>query len=88
MQDWRLTAILSNSVSQLKFSSIFVLYSFPRNTIFILSCSEYDGRKGLAIEFVTLPFFSVLCQATLPRKILLCPINLGTQWTMEISSNE
>ena len=25
---------------------------------------------------------------TLPRKILLCPINWGTQWTMEISSNE
>ena len=29
-----------------------------------------------------------LFQFTLPRKILLCPINWGTQWTMEISSNE
>ena len=66
MQDWRLTAILSNnSVSQLKLSSNIALYSFPRNTIFILSCSEYGGRKGLPIEFVTLPFFSVLCQAYL-----------------------
>ena len=25
---------------------------------------------------------------TLPRKNLICPINWGTQWTMEISSNE
>ena len=24
---------------------------------------------------------------TLPRKVLLCPINWGTQWTMEIGSN-
>ena len=28
------------------------------------------------------------CFYTLPRKILLCPINWGTQWTMEIGSNE
>ena len=27
-------------------------------------------------------------ECTLPRKILLCPINWGTQWTMEISSSE
>ena len=26
--------------------------------------------------------------ATLPRKILLCPKIWGTQWTMEIGSNE
>ena len=34
------------------------------------------------VEEVSLLFY------TLPRKILLCPINWGTQWTMEISSTE
>ena len=34
------------------------------------------------VEEVSLLFY------TLPRKILLCPINWGTQWTIEISSNE
>ena len=27
-------------------------------------------------------------QCTLTKKILLCPMNWGTQWTMKISSNE
>ena len=34
------------------------------------------------VEEVSLLFY------TLPRKILLCPINWGTQWKMEIGSNE
>ena len=34
------------------------------------------------VEEVSLLFY------TLPRKILLCPINWGTQLTIEISSNE
>ena len=34
------------------------------------------------VEEVSLLFY------TLPRKILLCPMNWDSQWTMEISSNE
>jgi hypothetical protein len=31
---------------------------------------------------------AIVPQITLPRKILLCMKNAGTQWTIEISSNE
>jgi hypothetical protein len=45
------------------------------NAIFELTCPN-EERKLCGEYF------------TLTRKILLCPINWGTQWTMEIGSNE
>ena len=67
---------------------LFIQVNHPKSVVCMCFSLSIAIIKGIC-KIVTLEFGrNITKQFTLPRTILSCPINWGTQWTMEVTSNE